>query len=366
MEQARDAMLMIRLERYEEAEETLRRLRRVAEQQRDGQALSLAYEGLGVIAARRGRDVHAVELLERALESASPADPAARFELYTELALLYASTGRAERAVSLLEGCLAELSERGGDPAQVVVYTVYLSNALADAGRYGEASAALVEALRVGAEDIDREVRGHAYFSLSRLYAATGETAQALAYAAQALEMLEDASDSHRVANAHLQNAHILLDAGEPQRAGPHLEAAATLYGPRPSAIDLGFLRVEEARRALQLGDTDLASELAGEAVAMLGNAAIPGQLGDAYLVLARCYDEAGDEEQAEFAYTAAIDGLRRQNGWHCELGRAYRWYGKFLRRQGRAEAALEALEQAADLAPSNQVVVRPRLRSGA
>src|SRR6185312_2648884 len=44
----------------------------------------------------------------------------------------------------------------------------------------------------------------------------------------------------------------------------------------------------------------------------------------------------------------------RRQNGWHCELGRAYRWYGKFLRKAGRTEAAMEAFEQAADLAPSN------------
>ena len=80
----------------------------------------------------------------------------------------------------------------------------------------------------------------------------------------------------------------------------------------------------------------------------------MPGQLGDAYLVLARSYDETGKSDRAETAYSTAIDALRRQNGWHCELGRAYRWYGKFLRRAGRTEAAMEAFEQAADLAPSN------------
>ena len=81
----------------------------------------------------------------------------------------------------------------------------------------------------------------------------------------------------------------------------------------------------------------------------------MPGQLGDAYLVLARVYDELGDGERAEWAYTAAIDAIQRQTGWTRELAKAYRWYGKFLKRIGRAEAALEAFELAADLAPSNQ-----------
>ena len=41
---------------------------------------------------------------------------------------------------------------------------------------------------------------------------------------------------------------------------------------------------------------------------------------------------------------------LLRQNGWLRELAKAYRWYGKFLRRTGRPEAAMDALEQASDL----------------
>ena len=62
--------------------------------------------------------------------------------------------------------------------------------------------------------------------------------------------------------------------------------------------------------------------------------------------MLARGYDELGLAERAEAAYAAAIDALQKQNGWHCELGRAYRWYGKFLRRAGRAEAAMDAFER--------------------
>jgi hypothetical protein len=44
-----------------------------------------------------------------------------------------------------------------------------------------------------------------------------------------------------------------------------------------------------------------------------------------------------------------AIDALRRQTGWPTDLAKAYRRYGKFLRRRGRMDAALEMLELASD-----------------
>ena len=70
------------------------------------------------------------------------------------------------------------------------------------------------------------------------------------------------------------------------------------------------------------------------------------------------------DAERAEWGFTAAIDAIRQQNGWTRELAKAYRWYGKFLKRMGRAEAALEAFELAADLAPSNQDAMAPTPQS--
>jgi tetratricopeptide (TPR) repeat protein len=155
-------------------------------------------------------------------------------------------------------------------------------------------------------------------------------------------------------AHSHLLLAHVLLDDGQADEAGLQLAAARRAFGDRLSGMDEGFVAVEEGRRALQQGDPEGAAAHAREAIELLGNLSVPGQLGDAYLVLARSYDETGKGDRAEAAYTAAIDALRRQNGWHCELGRAYRWYGKFLRRAGRTEAAMEAFERAADLAPSN------------
>ena len=142
--------------------------------------------------------------------------------------------------------------------------------------------------------------------------------------------------DNDALSDAHLLYAQNLLDAAETDRAATHLEAARTLLGARPSSVDLGFVVVEEARLALQRGQREEAATRAREGVELLATGAVPGQLGDAYLVLARVYDELGDGERAEWAYTAAIDAIHRQTGWTRELAKAYRWYGKFLKRMGR------------------------------
>jgi tetratricopeptide (TPR) repeat protein len=353
--QISDAMMLVALDRYDEAEEMLLRSLRTTEAMGDSGAASRALEGLGLIASRRGRFDRAVELLERSLELAGDADPEERFELYRELARLHGEGTNLPRAIEVLESCLAGMRARPDhDRAKMVGYTVYLSYAYADRGDYGHATAVLTEALRGDAEEIDSATRSTAYRALSRLYAVTGQTPLAVDYARRGLAVAYETENEWEQANAHLLLAHVLLDDGQPGAAGGELEAARRAYGDRMSAMDEGFVTVEEARRGLQQGDPEGAADLAREAIELLGNLSVPGQLGDAYLALARSYEETGWLDRAETAYTAAIDALRRQNGWHCELGRAYRWYGKFLRRAGRTEAAMDAFEQAADLAPSN------------
>jgi tetratricopeptide (TPR) repeat protein len=296
-----------------------------------------------------------VELLEESLATAGAADPEERFELYRELARLHGEGTNLPRAIELLEGCVARMGERPDhDPAKLVGYTVYLSYAYADQGDYGHATAVLTGALREDAEEIDRATRSTAYRALARLYGATGQPALAVDYARRGVEVALETGNEWEHGQAHLLLAHVLLDDGQADAAARELLAARAAYGDRMSAMDEGFVTVEEARRSLQQGDHQGAAALAREAIELLGNLSVPGELGEAYLVLARCYDETGTPDRAEQAYTNAIDALRRQNGWHCELSRAYRWYGKFLRRAGRVEAAMEALERAADLAPSN------------
>jgi tetratricopeptide (TPR) repeat protein len=353
------AMLQIGLERLDEAEEELLVALRGADAARDTATAARAQEGLGSIAIRRGNTAAAIDWFERVLKTAARPDPAERIELYRNLAQAYSESGRSEPAIALLEECKAELDRRpDADPATLVLYSIYLSHAYGDAGDYGRAAAALADALRGDVEEIDRRVRAFAYHALARLYCTTGHTAQALVYADKQVELTEASGNDWHAANAHLVRAHIRLDDARTDAAREALETTRRFYGDRMSGLDEGWVVVEEARLALQSGDPDGAIDLARQAIGLLGTQSAPGELGDAYLVLARGYDELDRADRAEPAYSAAIDALRKQNGWHCELGRAYRWYGKFLRRAGRAEAAMEAFERAADLAPSNLAVL--------
>jgi transcriptional regulator with XRE-family HTH domain len=77
-----DAMMMIRLEQYEEAEELLRGVLREAEVDADAERMSECYEGLALISARRGHDRQALELFQQALEVGDPPHPAQRPDLY--------------------------------------------------------------------------------------------------------------------------------------------------------------------------------------------------------------------------------------------------------------------------------------------
>ena len=353
------ALVQIGLERLDEAEEELLVALRGAEAARDDETTARAQEGLGSIAVRRGKTSAAIDWFELVLETAGRPDPAERIELYRALGQAYSESGRSGPAIALFEECLGELERRpAADPATLVLYSIYLSHAYGDAGDYGRAAAALADALRRDVEDIDRRVRAFAYHALARLYCTTGHTAQALVYADKQVELTEASGNDWHAANAHLVRAHILLDDAQTDAAREALQATRRLYGTRMSGLDEGWVVVEEARLTLQAGDSEGAVDQARSAIELLGTQSAPGELGDAYLVLARGYDELGLADRAETAYAAAIDALRKQNGWHCELGRAYRWYGKFLRRAGRAQAAMDAFERAADLAPSNLAVL--------
>ena len=351
-----DPELLIALERYDEADEVLRRNLRDAQGAGDRQAASVALEALGQIAIRRGREQHALDLLRESLEYADDPDPAERTDLYFEIARLLASTGDADAAVELLEPLLQRLREQHPDDlATIAGYSVTLSMAQADSGRYTEAAQLLAGVLRDGGDELDRQVAARVNYALSRLNNTTGHYELAADYARRALRLNEETGDEWAQALCHLGLAHILLTIGDTEQAAEHLAASRALHGDRLGTVLEGYLKVDEARLALQRGDAELAVEVSRDSVALLSNAAIPGELGIAQLTLARGLDELGDDAGAEQAYTAAIDLFRRRPGWHRERSRAHRWYGKFLRRHGRDEAALREFELAADLAPSNQ-----------
>jgi tetratricopeptide (TPR) repeat protein len=347
-ERLTDASLLIGLLQYDEAERALRAVLRDADGSGAGDLASRALEGLGTIATRRGEEARALELFEQALVRGGQLDPVERRELYRQLGRLRSFGGDAGGAIDLLEECRRRVAaEPDPDPAVIAHYAITLSYAYADSGQYGKAHTLLAEVIR-HAEDLDLAVRGRLYFALARLNVNTGRTAQAIEYADRRLEVVQAAGGP--LSDAYLTCAHVRLDAGDTELAGRHLEQAR-LHADTPlGSVDEGFLLVEEARHALQLGEHALALTRARAAIELLGDRSVPGELGAAYLVAARVYDETGDDDRADRAYQMAVDGLRRQRGWPTDLAKAYRRYGKFLRRRGRMEDAMEMLEAAGDV----------------
>ena len=254
--------------------------------------------------------------------------------------------------MALIEDCLARLRRSpAADPAKFVRYSLWLSAACLEVGDPARAAVALADALANGRGNVDLESRATRLFELARAHAAAGRTELAIRHSDRALSMYELAEDNEALRDAHLAYAQSLLDASDADGAAEHLAAARAMARDGGGGID-GTLAVEEARLALLSGDTATAADRARVAVETLGAATDAQRIGDAYLVLARVQDSLGEIERAEQAYAAAISAFERA-GDRRALSRAHRYHGKFLKRLGRSEAALEAFERASDLAPS-------------
>jgi tetratricopeptide (TPR) repeat protein len=344
-----DASLLIGLSRFDEAERVLDQLLADATALGDDDLAGQALEGLGTIATRRGQEARALELFEQAIERGGRPDPAEREALYTNTARLLSFGGNAAGAVELLEECIRRVSA-ADDPDRAVIahYAITLNFAYADGGEYGKAHTLLADVLRDG-EDLDLRVRQRLYYALTRLNMNIGRTAQAVEYAEMMLEVTLSSGLVDIIFEAYLQCAHTRLDAGDTELAGRYLEQARSNVPDPLGSVDEGLLLVEEARHRLQVGDHDQALSHARAAIELLGDQSVPGALGMAYMVVARVYDDTGEDDRADRAYLMSIDALRRQTGWPTDLAKVYRRYGKFLRRRGRMEAALEMLELASD-----------------
>lgn len=304
---------------------------------------------LGLAAARAGRDAEAVEQLEAALV-AEPLAPAGRPDAYATLGRAYSNLGQAMLAVELFERCLAEVrAQPTPDRASEVRYATYLSYALTDAGRLDEAERLLEELVDDPLEAVDPYTRVRLFWSLGRLSTREGRPLSGLAYFRRAVALLEATEDTLHLARAHLSCAWALTKSGRARDAGRHLEFAERLFGAEPDPADLGWLRTEQAKRAVKLESADEAIARAEEALAALGKSD-PGERGDATLALAEAYALQGDIDAADSAFREAVDLLAGHRPKR-DLAAAYRAWAKVLRAAKRDAEAFEVLERAAEIA---------------
>lgn len=316
----------------------------------DSVAASRANIALGLAAAQDGRNNDAIEKLEAGLEL-STVSPSARPDVFATLGHAHAASGQPDKAVKLFEQCLEEVRAANPDDLGAQVrFTTYLSYALTDLGDLRRAEEVLEEALGRAEEMTDAYSRVRLYWSVARLNDVQGRPAAALDYIRRAIALLDVTDDTLHLARAHLLCGSIMLSQGRAKEAGRHYELAEKLFGPSAEPEDLSGLYAEQTKRAVRLEDAETAIHKGEAAVAAVEGDEYPHEKGRGFWALAEARALADDVDGADAAYREATM-LLEAHGHRRDYVDAYRSWGKFLRRAGREEEALEVLERAGDLA---------------
>jgi tetratricopeptide (TPR) repeat protein len=354
-----DAELGIRLEEdAADAEQALEQLLEQALEIGDRAAAARARIALGFAAAHGGRHPEAILRLQEAIADDSVSS-AARPDVYAALGRAYVAAGMNDRAVEVFQACLEELSEQAPDNvAAQVRFATYLSQALANLGDLNRAEGVIGDALGQAHELADPYTHVRLYWSLARLASMQGEPQLALEHVRRAIALLEATEDTLQLARAHLLSAAILNLQGKGEDAGRALEQAVALLGPKPDRVDLASLRAEQAKSAALVGEADEALRLADQAIDLVGDDD-PAERGGALLAKAQGLALKGDVGASNAAFAESAELLSRQGQWR-EAAYAYRTWGRLLRKVGREDEALDALDRAAELATRSERAANP------
>jgi len=349
-----DAELRLRVGREPEAAgEAFTSLLQEASDAGDVPSAGRARIGLGLVAAQLGEHAEATGLLQEAIDFGG-SRPTDRPDVYSTLARAYAAVGASDRAIDLLEQCLAEIER--DDPDNVGAYVRfagYLSAALTDSGDLERAGSVLQEALARAERDLDPYTRIRLYWSVARLAESEGRSTRALDFARRAIALLEATEDSTHLARAHLLCAWIMDLEERPDEAEPHLSAAERLIVTQGDTIDLAQLRIEQAKNAALRAEPEQAVGRAREALDLLEGRET-GTVGNAWWALAEGLSLRSDVPGAHDAFARAVE-LLDENGLWREAAQACRRWAKVLRDAGRDAEALDALERATDYAVRSQ-----------
>jgi len=331
------------------AVQTLSAVLKEAEAAGDGDSALRARITLGLAAAQSGNHLEAVERLEAAVADERVPDPHLRPDLYTTLGQSYAALGAPERAIRLFERCFEDVNKAVPDDAAAHIrYATFLSYALTDSGDYERAATVVRDALSRADDQADPYTRVRLYWSLARLNAMEGRSAEALDYIRSAIALLKATDDNLTLARAYLLAAGVELRNRSVDDARSNLVLAERLLGTTPERMDLGMLRIGQSRLAELEGDGDKAVEHARDSLALLGDFHGDTQ-GAAVHALAKGLALKGDTTGADDSFRRAVD-LLTVHGRRVDAGEAALEWANLLKEQGRDEEAEPILRRAYDL----------------
>ncbi len=346
----REAELELRLsEDSVEAERKLEHLLAEATAAGDAPASNRARAALGHTAQRRGDHEAAIRYLEPAVLDGTLSLLEAG-DVYRTLGRAYSAVGRAGDAVQLFEDALRELEEVApDDDAAYVRFMTYLSYALSDLGDLPRAREVVAIALRRTGGMTDTYTRVRLYWSYARIALTDQRPRVALEHLRRAVTLLETTEDTRELARSHLFWAEISTFDGRADEAEQHLAIAEGLLGSQPDHDDLCLLRTEQARAAAEAGRGEDAVRLAQEALDLIGEGD-SNERATALWAFGRGLATIGETDRGVAALREALATFETQQAW-LEAAGAARTLGNILRKDGREAEALDALEQAVDLA---------------
>jgi tetratricopeptide (TPR) repeat protein len=332
-----DAEIALRLDDVEQAAKLFETALKDA---RDAEERSRAWEGLGQVAYRSGDPALASELFERALSLVGD-EVSERPGLAANLARAYAAQGRRERAIDVLQRCVAANED---DPVQYVRFAALLGAAMTDSGRFAEAERVLEDALARGRHVDDPYTRLRLYWSQARLRLEQGQSEIAARYALKALELLRTTEDTYGLAHMLQTLAHIHLDLDRPHDALDFLAEGRELIHAVGTPLDVAQFQIEEARALAAIGESEEAAALATTAANALRADSVDE--GRAYALLGGIYADLGDTPRAQEVLELAVELLDREVP-NRYLVQACRRLAELLKEKGEDEAAHELLERA-------------------
>jgi tetratricopeptide (TPR) repeat protein len=196
-------------------------------------------------------------------------------------------------------------------------------------------------------EDLNNPERlGDALWGLSVAYTAQGDTRRAKLYAMRALATYEQAENRRLTARAYTRLGRATAQANQIEEALSFLNQAQAmterehdLRGQAEvqrslAAVFVSQKRLEEAQAAARQA-LDLAQSIGDDIL-----------LAEAHLALAQVQDAQGQPKPAEASFEQAIT-LLEQTGARQHLGDAYAAFSTFLETRGQSQRALEVLKKA-------------------
>jgi transcriptional regulator with XRE-family HTH domain len=318
--------------------------------------------GLARAEEARGNLHEAVTHRESLLEPSRNGEPGAPglLKLMIGRCRLYRFAGDFSRSIEVGEEALREVRELGLEGtedeirlASTLVFSYHLRGDTFSAQQLANQVIERAERLT------SRTAQGSAYWNASLVAAARGQLNQALDMATKTLALLSESSADANLADMRVAYAELLLQCSPPRiaEADDMLRRAHEVQSTQSTWPRLASCEIEMTRSALLRHDYDEAMSLAETAIGRFPESGVPDlekarALRGLALVMSGQVD-AGTAAVTEAARTLELLGSRR------EAAQTWRELGEALIHAGRADAAVQALRQAADCAGALSTSIR-------